>query len=152
RTIVGVMPAGFHFFNPDIDLWQPLALNPAIDYRQQGRWMLCVGRLRDGVSMPRAQSAMTLLMSRLAQAYPATNTGVTVQVDSLRDSLFRDVKSSVLVLIGAVVLMLMVACANVANLLLARYNTRRREISMRASLGAGRWRVIRELLGESLAL
>ncbi len=152
-TIIGVLPPNFYFLDRETDIWGPLGLDPAQDYRKtSGRWMLSVGRMRPRVKIGQAQAHMTALAKRLEQAYPAFDTNWTVNIEPLRDALFQDAKTPLLVLLAAVVMLLTVACANVANLLLARYSARSREIAVRASLGAGRWRVIRQLLTESLLL
>jgi putative ABC transport system permease protein len=153
RTIVGVMPPGFYFRDHTIDLWEPLGLNPAKDYRAtEGRWMLCLARLKPGVTQADAQARMTALAARLETAHPAFNSNMTVTIESLRDAMVGSIRKSLLVLLGAVGLLLAVSCANVAGLQLARFSARRRELAVRASLGAGRWRVVRLLLAEGLLL
>ena len=153
RTIVGVLPPSFYFFDREIDLWEPLGLNANGNDRDTlARSLLCVGRIKSGVSINQLQSHMTALAGRLEAAHPEVNKDITIQIEPLRDAMFSEVKTSLLVLLGAVAMMLAVASANVANLLLARYSTRRRELAVRASIGASRGRVIRQLLTESVLL
>jgi putative ABC transport system permease protein len=153
REIIGVMPPGFYFRDRDVDMWAPLGLDPSRDYfRTAGRYLLACGRLKPGVKAVQAQSQLDVVAKRLEAANPEFDKNWGVTVEPLRDSLVRDVKPSLLILLGAVGLLLAVACSNVANLLLARCVSRRREIAVRASLGAGRWRVIRQLITESMVV
>jgi len=152
-TIVGVMPPGFHFLNEQVQVWKPLGLDTALDYRKtSGRFLRCVGRLAPGVSVEQAQSELSVIAAQLEQEYPDYNKGFGVWLVPMREQIVGEIRPILLVLIAAVAFVLLIACANVANLLLARAASRRRELALRAALGATRKRLIRQLLTESVLL
>jgi putative ABC transport system permease protein len=159
-TLVGILPAGFRM-PPDfqfstlenVDVWTPLALSPDGRKRRSSHSFNVVARLKGpDVSVKQAQSEMDVIGQSLQEQYPATNKGWGVAVSPLKEEFVGRVRVVLLVLFGAVSFVLLIAIVNVANLLLVRSNARRREMAMRAALGATRWRVMRQLLTESIML
>ena len=152
-TVVGVLPANLVLPQlGDIALWAPLPFDQRLEKNRNWRGFKVYGRLAPGVSLARAQDELNRIAAGLAEQHPATNRGWTVSVTDLRAQVVGSVQRALYVLLGAVGFVLLIGCANVANLLLARITHRGRELAVRAALGAGRWAALRLVLSESLVL
>jgi putative ABC transport system permease protein len=152
-TVAGVLPRDFEFLSSEIGIWIPLRLgDESHRIKRTERYLQVIARLRPGVTLERAQADMNGIALDLARQYPDANASTGVRLVPLHRHLVRNLSDTLLLVLGASSFVLLIACANVTNLLLARASARQKEMAIRATLGAGRWRVMRQLLTESALL
>jgi putative ABC transport system permease protein len=152
-AVIGVIPAAFQNpFDPDVQVWLPMVRYPGTIVRRDSRFLSLVGHLRPDVGLGQAQAEANTIASQFAAAYPKENAGRGLKISFYREFVVVNVRSMLLLLFAAAGAILIIACANLANLLLARGLARQREMSVRAALGASRWRLVRQLLTETTVL
>ncbi len=150
-TIVGVMPSALDFPR-NVDFWYPVPMQAAGAQRRMGHMLFVLGRLRPGITQRQAQNDLDAIALGLGEQFPETDKGWGLHLRTMQEAIVGSSRSVLVMLLGAVGLVLLIACANVANLLLARYGARQREISIRTAIGAGRLRILAQFLTENLLL
>ncbi len=151
-SIIGVMPASFAFPSRDIDLWAPSPPDAPYAQRRDSTWFTVIGRMKPGVTFAQAQADLATVQARLGRQFPKPDADLTIQSQPLKETIVSDVRDSLWLLYGSVTLLLLIACSNIAALLLARTADREHEISIRFSLGASRQAIIGQLLTEVFSL
>jgi putative ABC transport system permease protein len=151
-SIVGVMPASFEFPDSDVDLWSPSPPDAPFAQSRQATWFMAIGRLKPGVTLAEARTNLASVQSHLGQQYPRTDAIISTRIEPLMEATVGDIKRSLWLLFAAVSVLLLIACSNIAALLLSRASVRRHEISVRLSVGASRAAVAAQLFTEVLVL